>query len=70
MTFNEVSQLYLRSFGDPDQSFDFSLADKIYKQWYWYKVDVIVEFVAPKSNRKTGWKVSFAISLDPLKCHK
>ena len=46
MTFEEVSELYLYSFGDPDQSFDFFLDDNIYKQWYWYKVDVIAEFVA------------------------
>jgi hypothetical protein len=70
MTFNEASRLYLNAFGEPDQSFDFHLADKIYKQWYWYKLDVIVEFAAPKNNRKTGWNVSFALSLDPLRYHK
>ena len=36
MTFNEASELYLHAFGEPDQSFDFNMTNKTYKQWYWY----------------------------------
>jgi hypothetical protein len=67
MTFEEVSIPYLNAFGEPDLSFDFPLENNICKQWYWYKSDVVVEFVAPLKDRKKGWDLSFAISLDPLK---
>ncbi len=70
MTFDEVSHLYLKGFGPPDQTNDFELEGKDYIQWYYYKEDVIVEFVCPQENIETGWEISFALCLDPLKYHQ
>jgi len=70
MTFEEISQSYLNAFGEPDQSFDLPLEDSIYKQWYYYKYDVVVEFVCPEKDPENGWEISFAFSLDPLKYYK
>jgi hypothetical protein len=70
MTFEEISRPYLDQFGDPDQTFDFELDKEKFIQWYWYRIDVVVEFVCPSRSLKTGWEVSFAFSLDPLKYFK
>jgi hypothetical protein len=70
MTFDEVSHPYLEQFGVPDQTLRISLEDEIYEQYYWYKEDVVAEFVCPKNNRKDGWEISFAFSLDPLKYYR
>jgi len=67
MTFEEVSQAYIKQFGEPDQTFDFNLDNKCYIQWYWYDIDVVVEFICPQRNKKNGWEISYAMSLDPLK---
>ena len=66
MTFEDIIQPYLDQFGEPDQTFEHLLADGLYRQWFWYKVDVIAEFFAPKDNTEDGWELSFAICLDPL----
>jgi hypothetical protein len=67
MTFEEISGPYIDQFGDPDQTFDFELDRDKYIQWYWYKIDVVVEFACPMKKVKNGWEVSFAFSMDPLK---
>jgi len=46
---------------------EIELEGKIYTQWYYYKIDVVAEFVCPQENTETGWEISFAFSLDPLK---
>ena len=69
-TFEEVSRPYLFMFGEPDETFDIHLDDNHYRQYYWYKPDVVVEFVAPKKNTYNGWKISFSFSLNPLKYYK
>jgi len=43
------------------------LDNKCYIQWYWYDIDVVVEFICPQRNKKNGWEISYAMSLDPLK---
>jgi hypothetical protein len=70
MTFSEVSQPYRDQFGNPDQTLNIPLDDELYIQWYWYKVDVVAEFVAPEDNTESGWELSFALSLAPLKYHR
>jgi hypothetical protein len=70
MTFDEVSHPYIEQFGFPDQTLSISLEDEVYEQYYWYKEDVIAEFVCPKNNQKDGWEISFALSMDPLKYYK
>ena len=67
MTFQEVTQPYLKAFGKPDQIVDLELTINFYRQWYYYKDNVIVEFVCPKDNTKDEWEVSYAMCLDPLK---
>ncbi len=67
MTFYEVTNPYLEGFGSPDYKNEIDLENKKYIQWYYYKLDVVVEFVCPKENEETGWELSFALSLDPLK---
>ena len=67
MTFDEVTNPYLEGFGFPDQTNEIELEGKIYTQWYYYKIDVVAEFVCPQENTETGWEISFAFSLDPLK---
>jgi hypothetical protein len=70
MTFEEISEPYIRQFGEPDQTLDLPLNKELYKQMYWYKHDVIAEFVAPQSNTKDGWELSFALSMAPMKYHR
>jgi hypothetical protein len=70
MRFEEVTQPYLDQFGKPDQTFDIPLEDELFIQWYWYEIDVVAEFVAPNDNTDTGWELSFAISLAPLKYYQ
>jgi hypothetical protein len=70
MTFEEVSLPYVRIFGKPDQSHEFKLENEIYVQWYYYREDVVVEFVCPQNEKIKGWELSFAFSLDPLKLLK
>jgi hypothetical protein len=70
MTFEELTQPYIDQFGEPDQTFEFDLDKEKYVQWYWYKIDVVVEFVCLMKNMKNGWEVSFAFSMDPLKYFK
>ncbi len=67
MTFDEVTNPYLEGFGSPDYTNEIELEGKKYIQWYYYKLDVVAEFVCPKENEETGWEISFALSLDPLK---
>jgi len=70
MTFDEVSNPYLEQFGPPDQTFEIELENEHYVQWYYYKYDVVVEFVCPDKDPENGWEISFAFSLDPLKYYK
>jgi hypothetical protein len=70
MTYEEISEPYIVQFGEPDNVFEITLEGKHYKQLYWYKLDVIVEFFCPKENSKKGWELSFALSLDPLKYYR
>lgn len=70
MTFDEVSNPYLEAFGFPDQTFDLEVENKKYVQWYYYKTDIIVEFVCPKFDPENEWEISFEISTDPLKYFK
>ena len=67
MTLDEVSRPYLEAFGFPDQTFDLEVENKKYVQWYYYKADIIVEFVCTKSDSKKDWEISFEINMDPLK---
>ena len=67
MTFNEISNNYLETFGTPDQANEFKLETEKYIQWFYYEPDVVVEFVCSNNNLKNGWEISYAISLDPLK---
>ena len=46
------------------------MENKKYIQWYYYKLDVVAEFVCPQENTETGWELSYAMSLDPLKYYK
>ena len=69
MTFKEILEPYLEGFGKPDQTHEFHLEKENYIQWYYYEEDVVVEFVCPKKNIKTGWEISFAFSLNPLKLY-
>jgi hypothetical protein len=70
MTFEEITEQYLEQFGKPDQTFELPLVDGLYRQWFWYKVDVVAEFVAPKDDTENGWKLSFAMCLAPLNYYK
>ena len=70
MTFKEITEPYLDQFGEPDQTFELPLKDGLYRQLFWYTVDVVAEFTAPKDNTEAGWALSFAISLDPLKSYQ
>jgi hypothetical protein len=70
VTYDKVSKPYLTAFGSPDLIFEFEVEDKKYIQWYYYKADIIVEFVCSKSNLKNSWKLSFEINMDPLKHYK
>jgi hypothetical protein len=70
MTYEEISESYINQFGEPDNVFEITLEGMNYKQLYWYKPDVIVEFFCPKENAKKGWELSFALSLDPLKYYR
>jgi len=70
MTFDEISNPYLEQFGFPDQTFDLKMENHVYVQWYWYKEDVVVEFVSPENDSENGWDISFAISLDPLRYYR
>ena len=65
-----ISESYLNQFGKPDQTFDIPLEDELFIQWYWYEIDVVAEFVAPKDETDNGWEISFAISLAPLKYYQ
>jgi hypothetical protein len=67
MIFKELTEPYLDQFGKPDQVFDLPLEEELYIQWYWYEFDVVAEFVAPKDETETGWELSFAISLAPMR---
>ena len=67
MTFDEVTNPYLEKFGFPDQAHEFELETENYIQWYWYKHDVVVEFVCPREDTENGWEISYAFSLDPLR---
>ena len=67
MTFDEITYLYLEKFGFPDQTHEFELETENYIQWYWYKHDVVVEFVCPREDTENGWEISYAFSLDPLR---
>ncbi len=70
MTFEEASHPYVSVFGKPDQTHEFNLENKIYVQWYYYREDVVVEYVCSQKDKKEGWELSFAFSLDPLKLLK
>ena len=65
--FNEVSNPFLEQCGFPDQTLEFELENKNYVQYYYYNRDIVVQFVCPQENTETGWEISFAFSLDPLK---
>jgi hypothetical protein len=67
VTFEDIIQPYLDQFGEPDQTFEHLLADGLYRQYFWYQVDVIAEFAAPTDDTVSGWELSFAICLDPLR---
>ena len=70
MTFNEISNQYLVKFGSPDQKNIFNLETVKYIQWFYYEPDIVVEFVCSNNNLENGWKISYAISLNPLKYYK
>ena len=70
MPFDEVSNSYLEESGSPDQINEFHIENEEFIQWFYYKVDFVVEFVCPGNNTKDGWEISYAISLDPLKYYR
>jgi len=69
MTFNEITATYVEAFGYPDHTEYIELDGKVYHQMYWYKPDVIAEFVCPVEDTDEGWEISFALSLEPLRYH-